>query len=92
MRFYCDSSLNATQNLRDQIAFNDSGYEVESILDAKKHQRTWKLLVRWRGLSPEYDSWETLDSLRKDIPVYLKQLLKSSSFAAAPQLLELLSQ
>ena len=81
-----------TRNLRDQIAFDDTGYEVEAILDAKKHQRTWKLLVRWCGLSPEYDSWETLDSLRKDIPVYLKQLLKSSSIAAAPQLLELLSQ
>jgi hypothetical protein len=68
-----------TQNLRDQIAFDDSGYEVQAILDAKEQHNTWKLLVRWHGLTPEYDSWESFASLKKDIPVYLMQLLKSSS-------------
>ena len=92
LRFYCDSSLNVTQSLLDQIAFDDTGYEVQAILDAKKDKRIWKLLVRWRGLTAEYDSWETLASLKRDIPVYLKQLLKASTLPAAPELLGLLSR
>lgn len=49
LRFYCDYFLNLTQKLRDQIAFDDIGYEVEQILNAKKDKRVWKLLVNLFG-------------------------------------------
>ena len=90
LRFYCDSALNVTQHLRDQIAFDDSGYEVENILDTRLFGKIWKLLIRWRGLSADYDSWESLSSLKKDIPVHLNNLLKRSSLPDASILLKLL--
>jgi len=53
--------------------------QVTKFKHAKKDKRIWKLLVRWRGLTAEYDFWETLASLRRDISIYLKQLLKASN-------------
>jgi hypothetical protein len=91
LRFYCDASLNLTQDLKDQIAFDSNGYEVEAILAAKQVQRIWKLLVRWRGLSTDHDSWEPLAAMKKDIPVHLKALIKSSSLPESATLLKLLS-
>ena len=56
LRFYCDASLNITQELVDQVAFDDEGYEIARILDSRwnNYENFWEVYVAWRG-------FETID-------------------------------
>ena len=38
-------------------------YEVERILRERISRGKLQLLIRWKGYGPEYDTWQTLDTL-----------------------------
>ncbi|GMF53616.1 unnamed protein product [Phytophthora fragariaefolia] len=54
------------------------------VAELKKHRwnsakRCYEILVGWKGLEPIEDSWESLSSLYKDIPVMVKQYVAATS-------------
>lgn len=55
--------------------FNDDFYEVEEILDyTKQSNGIEKVLIRWKGYSPDDDTWEPVSSLNKVLQKEVKQI------------------
>ena len=75
MRFYKDSSLQVTDELKLQIAHDTAAFEVEQIKGHRYLNKRWECLVQWLGFESE-DTWEPLISLFEDVPALVKAYLK----------------
>ena len=54
--------------------FDDDFYDVEEILDyAKQSNGIEKVLIRWKGYSPDDDTWEPVSSLNKVLKKEVKE-------------------
>lgn len=54
--------------------YSDDFYEVEDILDYKKHSNgVEKVLIRWKGYTSDDDTWEPLSSLNKVLKLEVKE-------------------
>lgn len=69
LKFYADSSLNVTSELREHVASQGILLAVEQLLDHRWNGEIhdYELKVRWKGLEPIEDSYEPLQSLARDI-------------------------
>ncbi|KAE9009233.1 hypothetical protein PR001_g16486 [Phytophthora rubi] len=70
LKFYHDSSLNITQEVREFVTEQGILLDVEAF---KQHRfeptsKMWQLRVSWVGLQDVEDSWESLPDLVKDVP------------------------
>ncbi|OWY95221.1 LOW QUALITY PROTEIN: hypothetical protein PHMEG_00034835 [Phytophthora megakarya] len=79
LKFYADSSLQITEEIREHVAAQGQILAVEELLDYtwNAQKKDYDILVSWKGLEAIEDSIEAAKSLAKDIPVLLNQ------FAAA---------
>ena len=50
-------------NPRDEL-LADEEYEVEAIIDHRRHRNKLYFLIRWKGYGPEEDSWVEDSGLR----------------------------
>lgn len=60
-------------------------YEVESIVDSKHLKKGWQYRVRWKGYSPQEDTWEPKENLgnaKKALDHYHKSQLKRAHDSA----------
>ncbi|GMF45199.1 unnamed protein product [Phytophthora fragariaefolia] len=59
LKFYSDSSLEVSEELLQHVAHNREGHVVSKFLRASYDApaKGYKLLVQWRGLSEQEDSW-----------------------------------
>ncbi|ETM48166.1 hypothetical protein L914_07257 [Phytophthora nicotianae] len=70
-----------TEEVREHVAAQGI---VLTVAELKEHRwnsakKCHEILVGWKGLEPIEDSWESLSSLYKDIPVMVKQYIAASS-------------
>jgi Chromo (CHRromatin Organisation MOdifier) domain len=77
LHFFRDSSLDITADLLEQIAHNNSGYEVRALRDLRydAEAKTFSVLVSWLGFDPADDSWEPIDTLNEDVPDLVSSFL-----------------
>ena len=76
MRRYADRQLNVTRELVDQVHFDDEEFPVKDILGWRMTDNYGlQLKVRWLGYGPEWDSWEPIDDLARDIHVIVRQFV-----------------
>ncbi|CEP02997.1 hypothetical protein PBRA_009215 [Plasmodiophora brassicae] len=69
LQFYCDQKLNITEELKEQIAYDNSPWEIQEIMDARKNrEQTIELRIRWRGFSDEESTWEPASVIIEDQP------------------------
>jgi hypothetical protein len=75
LRFYEDAKLNVTDSIKEQFLHDVNHYEVEAILDIRRNDANFELqlLIRWRGFPPEFDTWESAESISKDVPKLVQQ-------------------
>ncbi|CAB1109586.1 unnamed protein product [Ectocarpus sp. CCAP 1310/34] len=80
LRFYADSELNVTSDLKDvfQHSFGQGEHEMESILNiGPAHDGSGYLVrVRWAGFEEDEDTWQPLSDIYQDAPQFLKQELR----------------
>ena len=77
LRYYSDSMLEVTVELKDKISHNGTGYLIESIVDHEHRNGEWCLYVNWLGFEELEDSWESLRELHQDDPAAVKRYLRS---------------
>ncbi|OWZ11511.1 LOW QUALITY PROTEIN: hypothetical protein PHMEG_00015451 [Phytophthora megakarya] len=75
LKFYADESFEITEEILEHVAAQGIVLTVAEFKDQRWNsaKRCYKILVEWKGLEPIEDSWKTLKSLYKDIPVMAKQ-------------------
>ncbi|ETM97800.1 hypothetical protein PPTG_20044 [Phytophthora nicotianae INRA-310] len=75
LKFYADSSLHITEEIRVHVAAQGQLLAVNELLDYRWNttKKDYDILVSWKGMEPIEDSWESAKSLAKDILVLLKQ-------------------
>lgn len=67
LKFFCESELDVNDELRAHVGNQGLVLGVEAILEHRKTRAGWQLLVSWRGLQNEEDSWKPLVSLAQDV-------------------------
>ena len=68
LKRYADRDLPMTPDLHDQIAYDEKGLCVESLVGWRTTAAGIQLRVRWLGFEPADATWEPLELLFKDIP------------------------
>eukprot|EP00903_Cladosiphon_okamuranus_P017345 g15980.t1 len=80
MRFYSDSELDITSDLKEvfQHSFNQGEFEMEALINiGESHDGSGYLVrVRWSGFEADEDTWEPLKTLWEDAPTFVKQQLR----------------
>ncbi|EGZ13048.1 hypothetical protein PHYSODRAFT_512116 [Phytophthora sojae] len=81
LKFYADESFEVTEEIREHVAAQGIVLTVAELKDHRWNsaKRCFEVLVGWKGLEPIEDSWESLSSLYKDIPVMVKQYASGKS-------------
>ncbi|ETI30459.1 hypothetical protein F443_22418, partial [Phytophthora nicotianae P1569] len=69
LKFFAESDLEVTEELREHVSAQGVILKVEAI---RKHRwnpdmRDFELLISWEGLEPIEDSWEPMKVMHEDI-------------------------
>ncbi|KAJ0391718.1 hypothetical protein P43SY_010405 [Pythium insidiosum] len=74
LKLYANKDFQVTQEVVEHVAAQGIMLAVAKLLEHRWNpsKRHHELLVSWKGLEPIEDSWESLKSLAKDIPVLVK--------------------
>ena len=78
LKFYHDASLNMTAEIMDHVSRQGLIYTVRELKDIswnKSHKR-WEVLVAWDGFEDSESTWESFESLLKDIPKIVKNFIE----------------
>ncbi|ETN23867.1 hypothetical protein PPTG_00369 [Phytophthora nicotianae INRA-310] len=78
LKFYCDASLGASEEMKAHVGNQGMVLGVEELKAHRKGQHGWQLLVSWVGLQEEESSWEALQSLYDDLPARVRAYVTSS--------------
>ncbi|KAJ0400435.1 hypothetical protein ATCC90586_006519 [Pythium insidiosum] len=70
LKFYADESFEVTEDILEHVAAQGIVLSVAGLRDHRWNdsKSQYELLVEWTGLEPIENSWESLNSLYKDIP------------------------
>ena len=76
---YIDSSLNITEEVKEQLRHDNGQWEINAFLDRRcvnKRKHKWELLVQWTGYEGGgEDTWEPVLQLYQDVPTLVKRYL-----------------
>jgi hypothetical protein len=72
LRFYEDSSLQVTAEIKAQAAHDDQGFVIEGFLGHRLVRNSPQLLVSWLGFPNSENSWEPAHRLFQDVPALLR--------------------
>ncbi|ETW05301.1 hypothetical protein H310_04254 [Aphanomyces invadans] len=89
LKFYADKSLHLSEDLKEHVAHNSDGYEVEAILDALyiAAKKSYEVLIKWRGLQVVENAWEPTATIYEDVAVAFKNFsTKKGSSAVIKQI------
>ncbi|OWZ05895.1 LOW QUALITY PROTEIN: hypothetical protein PHMEG_00021933 [Phytophthora megakarya] len=76
LKFYCDSSLNVTAELKEHVAKQGIVLGVRASITGSTQ---WEVQVAWIGLEDVENSWEPLRSIYVDVPTKVQEYIDSSA-------------
>jgi hypothetical protein len=77
LKFYADSSLEITEELKLQLQHDGEGFDIECILNHRIKSGRWEFYISWAGFTEQENTWEPVLQLYADIPTYVKEYLHS---------------
>ena len=80
LKFYADSHLGVTEELKNTIDHNSPHYEtITKMMDLRynKQNKQYEVLCKWRGFSHEEPGWEPLPILKEDVPEMLEKFFRT---------------
>jgi transposase InsO family protein len=80
LKFYHDSDLNVTAELRQHVGNQGIVLGVRAIVAHRFNRETqvWELCVSWQGLDDAENSWEPIAGLVKDVPRLVRQYIMAA--------------
>lgn len=75
LKFYCDSSLEVSLDLKYQIAHDEMRYQVDTIEEYAFQDDEHKLLIHWKGFDKEDSTWEPFSVICEDVPSMVKDFV-----------------
>jgi len=78
LKFYSESELEVTEELRNQIAHNDEKFEIDEILDIKYEEQygRYMILIRWKNFGDDENTWEFIEEIWETTREVVKNYLK----------------
>jgi hypothetical protein len=78
LKFYSESDLDVTEELRNQIAHNDEKFEIEEILDIKYEDQydRYMILIRWKNFGDDENTWEFIEEIWETTRDVVRNYLK----------------
>jgi transposase InsO family protein len=76
LRYYCDSKLEVTEELYEQVAFDDEAFVIEKLIEFRPSSSSYEFLVQWQGFEASDRTWTSFETLKEDVPALLTQWLK----------------
>lgn len=77
LKRYADKHLTVTKQLRDFIAHGGGAATITRIGNHRLNGRTWELQVFWQGYPDDEATWEPLQTMQQDAPVYVRRYINS---------------
>lgn len=83
LKFYCDPSLAVTEEILELVASQSTKIGVEDVVGHRWNDRTkqWELMIKWRGLQEQENSWEPFVTMHEDIPNMVADYLETNDVA-----------
>jgi hypothetical protein len=78
LRYYCDSGLQVTTSLLNQISYNQARWEIETLLDLKEKDQEICVQVKWLGFPSDENTWEPIEQIALDVPRMCEEFLDRS--------------
>ncbi|KAE9037711.1 hypothetical protein PR002_g6407 [Phytophthora rubi] len=81
LKFYCDSSLNVTAELKEHVAKQGIVLGVRAIVNHRNNpvSNEWEVQVAWIGLEDVENSWEPLRRIYADVPTKVQEYIDSNA-------------
>jgi hypothetical protein len=80
LKYYIDSSLNITEEVKEQLRHDNGQWEVSAFLARRcvnKRKHKWEILVQWTGYEGGGENtWEPVLQLYQDVPILVKRYLR----------------
>ena len=81
VRFYDDRFLHVTEEMKSQLSYDNSSFEVDELRNSRLNPQIdeLELLVKWRGFSEVENTWEPVQKLWEDVPTLVAKYAKGIS-------------
>lgn len=80
LKYYADADLNMDVEMMELVTSQGIVLDVASFEDHRynKELQRWELLVKWAGLQPIENSWESFNTMHKDVPQAVVDYVESA--------------
>lgn len=77
LKLYCDASLNCTEDLRNQAAYDDQNYVTSFLNFRETDEGGLQLLTCWMGFERNRSTWEDVRAMHHDVPAMVMAYLRT---------------
>jgi hypothetical protein len=77
LKFYADAARGVVDDLTAYAIAHQDTLLVEELLECRKFNGQWQVLVKWLGFDALEATWQPFDALQADIPAIVKKTLET---------------
>jgi len=76
LKFYMEKDRGCVADLKSYAVAHHDMFLVDSLLECRCVQGAWEIKVKWKGFEESECTWEPLEVLQTDVPVYVQNALR----------------